>query len=69
MDGGATQNLLLAAQAIGLRAWLGVYPRRERIEGLRRLLRLPDNLIPLNIVSLGNPAESPAQFDVLTLPG
>ena len=60
----ATQNLLLAAHAIGLGAvWLGVYPRRERIEGVRRLLHLPDNLVPLNIVSLGHPAESPAQFD------
>jgi len=60
----ATQNLLLAAQAIGLGAvWLGVYPRRERIEGLRLLLHLPDNLIPLNIVSLGHPAESPAPLD------
>jgi nitroreductase len=60
----ATQNLLLASHAIGLGAvWLGVYPRRERIEGLRRLLKLPDNLVPLNIVSLGHPAESPEQFD------
>jgi nitroreductase len=60
----ATQNLLLAAHAIGLGAvWLGVYPRRERIEGLRRLLQLPDNLVPLNIVSLGHPVEPPAQFD------
>ncbi len=60
----ATQNLLLAAHAIGLGAvWLGVYPRKERIEGLRRLLQLPDNLVPLNIVSLGHPAESPAQVD------
>lgn len=60
----ATENLLLAAHAIGLGAvWLGVYPRRERIEGLRRLLQLPDNLVPLNIVSLGHPAESPEQFD------
>lgn len=60
----ATQNLLLAAHAIGLGAvWLGVYPRKERIEGLRLLLQLPDNLVPLNIVSLGHPAESPAQSD------
>ena len=60
----ATQNLLLAAHAIGLGSvWLGVYPRRERIEGLHRLLQLPDNLVPLNIVSLGHPAEPPAQVD------
>jgi len=60
----ATQNLLLAAHAIGLGAvWLGVYPMKERVEGVRRLLRLPDNLVPLNIISLGHPAETPAQVD------
>jgi nitroreductase len=60
----ATENLLLAAHAIGLGAvWMGVYPRKERMEGLRRLLQLPDNLVPLNIVSLGHPAESPVQVD------
>jgi nitroreductase len=60
----ATENLLLTAHAIGLGGvWLGVYPRKERIEGLRRLLQLPDNLIPLNIISLGHPAESLPKID------
>jgi nitroreductase len=60
----ATQNLLLAAHAIELGAvWLGVYPRKDRIVGLRRLLQLPNYLIPFNIVSLGHPAGSPTQFD------
>jgi nitroreductase len=60
----ATQNLLLAAHAVGLGAvWLGVYPIEQRVEGVRDLLQLPDNLIPLNIVSLGHPAESPARVD------
>jgi nitroreductase len=54
----ATENLLLAAHAIGLGAvWLGVYPREERVEGLRRLLGLPENVVPLNVVSIGHPAE------------
>lgn len=56
----ATQNLLLAAHALGLGAvWLAVYPIQERIDGLRRLLRLPEPLVPLNLVSVGHPVENP----------
>jgi nitroreductase len=54
----ATQNLLLAAHAEGLGAvWLGVYPRPERLEGMRRLLSLPDYVVPVALISLGHPAE------------
>jgi nitroreductase len=50
----ATQNILLAARALGLGAvWLGVYPRTERVIGLRRLLGIPDNVIPLSLASIG----------------
>lgn len=55
----ATQNLLLAAHARGLGAvWLGVYPLEERVDGLRRLLALPQNIMPLGIVVVGHPAET-----------
>jgi len=54
----ATQNLLLAAHGLGLGAvWLGVYPRDDRVAGVRRLLSLPDYIVPLALVSLGYPAE------------
>jgi nitroreductase len=54
----ATENILLAAHAKGLGAvWLGVYPRQERIEPLRRLLGLPDQVPPLAVLSIGYPAE------------
>jgi nitroreductase len=50
----ATENLLLAAHALGLGAvWLGVYPDEERIAGLRRLLALPEHVIPLALVAVG----------------
>jgi nitroreductase len=56
----ATENLLLAAHEIGLGAvWLGVYPIQERVEGIRRLLGLPEHVIPLSLVAVGYPAESP----------
>lgn len=54
----ATQNLLLMAQTLGLGSvWLGVYPKEDRIKGLRKLFKLPDNIIPFSIVSIGHPGE------------
>jgi len=54
----ATQNILLTAHARGLGAvWLGVYPRAERVQDIRRLLGLPEHVIPLCVVSIGYPAE------------
>ena len=53
----ATQNILLAAHAMGLGAvWLSVHPIEERIDGFRRLCRLPDSIVPFSLVSLGFPA-------------
>lgn len=62
----ATQNLLLAAHALGLGAcWLGICPRPELIVSLRKLLGLPDRIEPLAVVALGHAAEEkspPAYF-------
>lgn len=58
----ATENLLLAAHALGLGAvWTGVYPLESRISLLKKLLKLPENLIPLNIVVVGNPVHLPGE--------
>lgn len=54
----ATENLLIAVQALGLGAvWLGVYPREERIAGLRQLFGIPREVIPFSLISIGYPAE------------
>jgi len=54
----ATQNLLLAAHALGLGAvWCGVYPREERVEEFRKLLELPKNIVPFALVPIGYPGE------------
>lgn len=54
----ATQNILLAAHAAGLGAvWLGVYPTADRINGVKEILRLPENVVPLSIIPIGYPAE------------
>lgn len=60
----ATENILLAAHAFGLGAvWTGVYPMEKRVEQVQKALSLPANLIPLNVIPVGYPAESPTPKD------
>lgn len=60
----ATQNILLAAHALGLGAvWTGVYPLAERVEATRSILGLPEYITPLDIILVGYAAESPAPKD------
>lgn len=60
----ATQNLLLAAHALGLGAvWTGVYPREERMDGLTALLDLPEYILPHSLVVIGYPAQQLPQQD------
>lgn len=52
-----TENVLLAAHALGLGAvWTGVHPAADRERTIRNVLQLPDNLIPLSLVCIGYPA-------------
>jgi nitroreductase len=52
----ATENLLLAAHALGLGAvWTGVYPIADRVKSVQDALGLPENVIPLAIVPIGRP--------------
>ena len=56
----ATENLLLAAHAQGLGAvWTGVYPAMERVAEVANVLNCPNNIIPLAVVRIGYPDESP----------
>jgi len=60
----ATENMLLEAIELGLGAvWLGVYPNQERIAGMRKLLNIPESLVPFSLVSLGYPAEQKEPTD------
>lgn len=52
----ATENILLAAHALGLGAvWTGVYPIAERIDNVSRALALPDSVVPMCIIAVGYP--------------
>jgi nitroreductase len=54
----ATQNLLLAAHDKGIGSvWSGVYPREPIMEGFKKLLNLPQELIPFSFIILGYPEE------------
>lgn len=58
----AAQNILLAAESMGLGAvWTAVYPYPDRIRIVREELRLPDHIMPLNVIPIGYPQgkESP----------
>ena len=60
----ATENMLLAAHAYGLGAvWCGVYPIEETVAGVKRVLDLPENIIPLCVVTMGYPNENPEPKD------
>jgi len=60
----ATQNILLAAHAKGLGAvWLGVYPTIPRLTAIKKLLNLPEHIIPISLISIGYPAEQKPRQD------
>ncbi|MCX8175400.1 MAG: nitroreductase family protein [Candidatus Micrarchaeota archaeon] len=54
----ATMNILHAAHALGLGAvWVGIYPRKERMDAVGKLLSIPEGVFPFALVPLGYPAE------------
>ena len=63
----ATENILLAATALSLGSvWLGIYPNKDRVKIITKLLKIPKNIVPLDLISIGHPAENKearTQFD------
>jgi len=54
----STQNILLAATALGIGSvWVGLYPVEDRMNGIIKICKLPDNHLPISIVALGYPDE------------
>jgi len=64
----ATENILLRATDLGLGAvWCGVYPVERSVKRVQLALGLSEDIIPLNIIWIGHPAEEPEardQYDV-----
>jgi nitroreductase len=58
----ASGNILLAAHALGYGAvWTAVYVNNERVRSVRRILSIPENIIPLNVIPIGVPADRDAK--------
>jgi len=54
----AVQNILLAARDLGLgTVWTGAYPIEERVETYRKILNLPENIVPFALIPIGYPAQ------------
>ncbi len=54
----ATQNALLAIHDFGLGAvWISAYPVEEYMKGLTNLFKLPENIVPISLLSIGYPGE------------
>jgi nitroreductase len=54
----AAENILIAVTAKGLGAvWVGIYPRDDRVKALRKLLDIPEHVVPFALIPLGHPAE------------
>jgi nitroreductase len=53
----ATENILLAAEAMGLGAvWSALFPYAERENHVRTMVKLPDTVSPFSIIPIGHPA-------------
>lgn len=60
----ATENILLAAHALGLGAvWTGVYPMDDRVAAISKAVKLPKTIVPLCVIVIGHPAEDPTPKD------
>jgi nitroreductase len=52
----ASQNILLAAEALGLGAlWTACYPDSAAMSSVRTRLDIPGDVIPLNVIPVGHP--------------
>jgi len=60
----ATQNILLTSHIFGIGScWLGVYPKEDRIKNLKKYFKMPENIIPFSLISLGYPDEDNCKVD------
>ena len=60
----ATENILLAANALGLGAvWTGLYPNEDRANAVRNVVKAPEHIVPLCVIVIGHPADNPTPKD------
>ena len=60
----ATENMLLEINELGLGAvWLGIAPLQDRMDKVRKVLNIPENLVPFAMVPVGYPVKLAPQED------
>lgn len=60
----ASENILLAANALGLGAvWTCLYPHSDRMEATRRILEINEDIMPFNLIPVGHPLVHHAPMD------
>ena len=60
----AVQNILLALHAQNLGAvWVSVYPLQDRVENFRKLLGVPETVIPHSFIPIGHPDQPSGRVD------
>lgn len=60
----ATENILLAARALGLgTVWMGVYPDLQRAAAIAALFGVPEGVHPMCIIAVGHPAEQKGRVE------
>ncbi len=59
-----SQNILLAVEYFGVGAvWTTTHPHAEPVKKVREILNLPNNITPLNVISMGYPDSPKAVKD------
>ena len=59
-----TQNILLAAETLGLGAvWTAAYPYEDRMTAVAKQIGLPDNIKALSVIPIGYPGENKKHKD------
>lgn len=54
--GASTQNILLEATELGLGSvWYGTAPNKERMEYIKNLYNLAENILPYSVIGIGYP--------------
>lgn len=55
----ATENLLLAAESLGLGAvWTAAFPYAIRMAAVRQVTHIPEHIMPLAVIPVGYPAKA-----------
>jgi nitroreductase len=55
----ATQNILLSAHGLGIGScWIGIHGMFDIVKNIKHQFKLPENIVPVSLVSLGYPDET-----------